>query len=448
MSSPSTQPKATIGYIITVGFAIFATYFGAGNLIFPPTLGLSAGTLWLFALLGFAITDVGLGVLGIVATTNVGGGVDDVARPVAKWFSVVLGSLICLFIGPLFAVPRVAATTYEMSVQPYAEFIPIWALSFVFFAITMALTIKQLAVVDIIGKILTPVLLIMLAVIFIGAIFNPIGTPVVTGAEHQFAKGFLEGYQTMDGIGSLVMAGIFVYDVRARGFKSRKQQLSVILPACIVSGICLTLIYGGLTYIGATASGLPEFQGLDRVPLLIGTVFAILGTPGKVALSIAVAAACLTTSIGLTSMVANFFARITHDKLKYSTNVVIICIVSFLMSLGGVEAIIALAVNCLLLIYPVVMVLIFLAVFDRFVPYKWTYRGAIIGALAVSILDVWGSYSEPVKGLVNMVPLDTIGFGWIIPAIIGGIIGAVVQMALKAPNPEKPYRPEFDADDV
>ncbi len=94
MSSPSTQPKATIGYIITVGFAIFATYFGAGNLIFPPTLGLTAGTLWIFALIGFAITDVGLGVLGIIATTNVGGGVDDVARPVAKWFSIVLGSLI------------------------------------------------------------------------------------------------------------------------------------------------------------------------------------------------------------------------------------------------------------------------------------------------------------------------------------------------------------------
>ncbi|MFR9293057.1 MAG: branched-chain amino acid transport system II carrier protein, partial [Peptococcus niger] len=414
MSSPSTQPKATLGYIITVGFAIFATYFGAGNLIFPPTLGLTAGTLWIFALIGFAVTDVGLGVLGIIATTNVGGGVDDVARPVAKWFSVVLGSLICLFIGPLFCVPRVAATTYEMGVQPYAEFIPIWALSFVFFAVTLALTIKQLAVVDIIGKILTPILLIMLAIIFIGAIVHPIGAPVVTGAEHQFSRGFMEGYQTMDGIGSLVMAGIFVFDVRARGFKSRKQQLSVIIPACLVSGICLTLIYGGLTYIGATASGLSEFQGLDRVPLLIGTVFAILGTPGKIALSVAVAAACLTTSIGLTSMVANFFARVTNDKLKYSTNVIIICLVSFFMSLGGVEHIIMLAVNCLLLIYPVVMVLIFMAVFDRFIPYKWAYRGAIIGALAVSILDVWGSYNEGVKGLVNTVPLDTIGFGWII----------------------------------
>lgn len=448
MSSPSTQPKATIGYIITVGFAIFATYFGAGNLIFPPTLGLSAGTLWIFALIGFAVTDVGLGVLGIIATTNVGGGVDDVARPVAKWFSVVLGSLICLFIGPLFCVPRVAATTYEMGVQPYAEFIPIWALSFVFFAVTLALTIKQLAVVDIIGKILTPILLIMLAIIFIGAIVHPIGAPVVTGAEHQFSRGFMEGYQTMDGIGSLVMAGIFVFDVRARGFKSRKQQLSVIVPACLVSGVCLTLIYGGLTYIGATASGLSEFQGLDRVPLLIGTVFAILGTPGKIALSVAVAAACLTTSIGLTSMVANFFARVTNDKLKYSTNVIIICLVSFFMSLGGVEHIIMLAVNCLLLIYPVVMVLIFMAVFDRFIPYKWAYRGAIVGALAVSILDVWGSYNEGVKGLVNTVPLDTIGFGWIVPAIIGGIIGTVVQMALKAPNPEKPVRPEFDADDI
>lgn len=147
-------------------------------------------------------------------------------------------------------------------------------------------------------------------------------------------------------------------------------------------------------------------------------------------------------------MVANFFARVTNDKLKYSTNVIIICLVSFFMSLGGVEHIIMLAVNCLLLIYPVVMVLIFMAVFDRFIPYKWAYRGAIIGALAVSILDVWGSYNEGVKGLVNTVPLDTIGFGWIIPAIIGGIIGTVVQMALKAPNPEKPVRPEFDADDI
>lgn len=440
----STKPKASFGYILTVGFSIFAVYFGAGNLIFPPSLGLNAGILWLAALVGFALADVGFGVFGIIATVTAGGGVDDMGRPIGKWFSIILGSLICLFIGPLFAVPRVAATTYEVSVLPYTDAIPAWAFSLLFFAITFVLTVKQLKVVDIIGKILTPILIIMLAFIIIGAIVNPIGTPVDTGATYQFSHGFLEGYQTMDAIGSLVMAGIFVFDVQAKGFRTKKEQLSVIIPAGIVSAICLTVIYGGLTYVGATASGLPEFQGLDRVPLLVGSVSAILGTPGMTALAIAVAAACLTTSIGLTSMVGNFFDRITNSKLPYKVNVIIICVVSFAMSILGVEAIVALAVNCLLLIYPVVIVLILMNIFDKWIPLKWAYRGAIFMALATSVLDVAGNYMPALKEIVLLLPFAEQSFAWIVPSILGGIVGAIVQKALGAPNPERPVRPGFD----
>lgn len=441
----SSQPKkATMGYIVTVGFAIFATYFGAGNLIFPPSLGLSAGVLWIAALLGFVLADVGFGVFGIIATVTAGGGVDDMGRPIAKWFSVLIGSLICLFIGPLFAVPRTAATTFEVSILPHTSAIPAWAFSLIFFAVTLALTIKQLKVVDIIGKILTPVLIVMLAIIIVGAIVNPIGTPVDTGATHQFSHGFIEGYQTMDAIGSVVMAGIFVFDVKAKGFTTKKEQLSVIIPAGIVSAICLTLIYGGLTYVGACASDLPEFQGMERVPLLVGTVEALLGRTGILALGVAVAAACLTTSIGLTSMVGNFFARITNDKLPYQINVVVICIVSFAMSILGVEAIVALAVNCLLLIYPVVMVLIVMNIFDKWIPLKWAYRGAILLTFLTSVADVAGNYIPALKSMVLVLPFAEQSFGWLLPCVIGAVAGAIIQKAVGAPNPERPYRPGFD----
>lgn len=441
----SSQPKkAPIGYIITVGFAIFATYFGAGNLIFPPTLGIAAGVKWIAVLLGFVVADAGLAVLGIIATTTAGGGVDDMARPIAKWFAVLLGSLICLFIGPLFAVPRVSATTYEIAIQPNIGSIPMWAFSFVFFAITLALTIKQLKVVDIIGKILTPVLIVMLAIIIIGAVAHPVGAPIDTGATGQFGHGFLEGYQTMDAIGSLVMAGIFVFDVRERGYQSKRDQLAVIVPAGVVAFICMAVVYGGLTYVGATVSGLEGFQGLERTQLLVKSVYAILGSTGTIALGIAVAAACLTTSIGLCSMVANFFARVSNGRLNYKINVIIICIVSWLMSLNGVEKIIMLAVNCLLIIYPVVIALIVLNICDRFIPYKWAYRGAILGAFLWSVLDVAKTYDKGLEPIALMMPLDSAGFGWIIPAVVLGIIAALIQMAIKAPNPTIPHRPDFD----
>lgn len=441
----SSQPKkATMGYILTIGFAIFATYFGAGNLIFPPTLGIAAGAKWLAVLLGFVVADAGLAILGIVATTTAGGGVEDMAHPIAKWFAVVLGSLICLFIGPLFAVPRVSATTYEIAIQPNMPSIPMWAFSLLFFAITLALTVKQLKVVDIIGKVLTPVLIIMLAVIIIGAVAHPLGAPVDTNATGQFGHGFLEGYQTMDAIGSLVMAGIFVFDIRERGFRSKKEQLSVILPAGVVAFICMAVVYGGLTYVGATASGLKDYQGLERTALLVKSVHAVLGSTGTVALGIAVAAACLTTSIGLTSMVANFFARVTADRMNYKTNVIIICVVSWLMSLNGVEKIIMLAVNCLILIYPVVIVLIVMNIFDRYIPYKWAYRGAVLGAFLWSIIDVLKGYVPSVEPIALMMPLDADGFGWIIPAVVLAVVAVLIQIGTHTPNPQRPVRPDFD----
>lgn len=436
--------KPSMKYIITVGFAIFATYFGAGNLIFPPSLGLSSGTLWIAALLGFVLADVGFGVFGIIATVEAGGGVDDMARPIGNWFAVLIGSIICLFIGPLFAVPRVAATTFEVAILPNTTAISPWVFSLIFFAVTFALTVKQLKVVDIIGNILTPVLILMLAIIIIGAIVHPIGTPVDTGAQHQFTTGFKEGYQTMDAIGSVVMAGIFVYDVKARGFITKKQQLSVIIPAGIVSAICLTVIYGGLTYVGASASGVAAFKDLTRVPLLVGTVHAILGSWGTLALGVAVAAACLTTSIGLCSMVANFFTRITHDKLSYKLNISIICVVSFFMSLVGVDGIVNLAVNCLLLIYPVVIVLILMNMFDKFIPHKWAYRGAILMAFLVAAMDVAGAYTHMFDAIRTSMPFANQGFGWIVPSIVGAVVGAIIQMICRIPNPEKPHRPDFE----
>jgi len=421
--------------IITCGFALFAIFFGAGNLIFPPYLGILSGDRWFESMIGFLLADPVLPILGVIVTMQLGGRADDLGKRVSPKFAKIIGTVAILTIGPFFAVPRTGATTHEIFVQPlFGANAPILITSVVFFAITLWVAIKPNSVIDYIGNILTPVLLVILTVIVTKSIINPPDPMAITSTTGLFTNGFKEGYQTMDALGAALMAGIVSTDLIRRGYSDEKTKMKASIGVGLVAFVLLALVYGGLTYAGATVGG-HYAADIPRTDLLIGMTTLLLGDIGKTALGVAVALACLTTSIGLISTCGNYFETISNGKLKYKTVVTIATLVSFSISLLGVESLITIAVPVLTAIYPVIIVLIIMSIFDAKIKYNWTYTGAVIGAFAVSLIEGLGLFGkmaniavlESLSGLIQVLPLADLGFAWVIPSIVGSVIFMLIS---------------------
>ncbi|MDY5435276.1 branched-chain amino acid transport system II carrier protein [Peptostreptococcus porci] len=424
--------------VIICGFALFAIFFGAGNLIFPPYLGIVAGDRWYVAMFAFLLSDPVLPILGVIVTAKLGGRADDLGKRVSPKFSKFIGTIAILTIGPFFAVPRTGATTHEIFVAPLFPSVPNWVTCIIFFAITLYITLNPGKVIDVIGKYLTPALIVILTLIVIIAIVNPPDAKVTTEATGLFTRGFSEGYQTMDALGSPLMAGIVITDLIRRGYTDKEVQFKASVQIGIVSFILLALVYGGLTYAGATVGG--HFNAdSERTAILIGMVELMLGNVGKVIMGVAVALACLTTSSGLSSTCGNYFETISNGKLKYK-NIVYVCVaIALALSLIGVSGLIAIAVPILSAIYPVYIVLIIMSIFDEKIKYNWTYTGAVIGAFAVALVESinlasvmrGGTLLQSAADSLRALPLGQFGFEWLLPAVVCSVVLTLISMVGK-----------------
>lgn len=416
--------------ILISGLALFAIFFGAGNLIFPPYLGVITGDGWLATMVGFLLADPVIPILTVIVTAAAGGRAVDIGKRVGDKFAKILTLLAIICIGPAFAIPRTAATTYEVGFQSFFPNLPIWVVTIVFFAITFALSFKESNVVNIIGKYITPALLVFLFIVIIKAIISPIGKPVDVPVEGgYFVKGFYEGYQTLDAFASPLFTGIVVADLMRKGYgkQSPKDRLSFIISVGIVASIFLSLVYGGLTYLGASGSSL--FTADDsRVEILVSLVYMTLGNFGKFALSVCVTLACLTTAIGLTSSAGNFIEELTHGKVKYIYTVIVVTIISFLLSSLGVDAIINLAVPVLTIGYPIIIALVFYMIFDRKVPYNMAYILMVIGVTIVAVIETFGEQLGlgALVEIIKSLPLAQFGFTWFIPSLVCFVIGWIL----------------------
>ena len=420
--------------IIICGFALFAIFFGAGNLIFPPYLGVISGNNWGIANIAFLLSDPLLPILGVIVTALLGGQATDLGKRVSKHFSIIIGAISIILIGPLFAVPRTGATTHEIFVQSFVPSAPQWITSLIFFGLTLYIAIHSHTVIDAIGKYLTPILLVILLLVFIAAVVQPNAGFQTTTSAGLFSQSFKEGYQTMDALGAALMAGVVISDLTRRGYTEKKEQHQMMFGVGIVSFILLALVYSSLTYAGATISTVYD-STIQRPALLIGLIEQLLGSFGKVAMGIAVSFACLTTSVGLITTCGHYFSTLTNGKLEYKKIVVVSVVISFLLSLLGVDALLQLAVPVLSAIYPMVIALIFLSIFDRYIVYNWTYTGAVVGAFFIGGIQAihlfsqmqGGNFLSELAAWTNTLPLNQFGFEWLVPAIIGSVVFTVIS---------------------
>ncbi len=420
--------------IIICGFALFAIFFGAGNLIFPPYLGVISGNNWGIANIAFLLSDPLLPILGVIVTALLGGQATDLGKRVSEHFSIIIGAISIILIGPLFAVPRTGATTHEIFVQSFVPTAPQWITSLVFFGLTLYIAIQSHTVIDAIGKYLTPILLFILLLVFIAAVVQPNAGFQTTTSAGLFSQSFKEGYQTMDALGAALMAGVVISDLTRRGYTEKKEQHQMMFGVGIVSFILLALVYSSLTYAGATVSTVYD-STVQRPALLIGLIEKLLGSFGKVAMGIAVSFACLTTSVGLITTCGHYFSTLTNGKLEYKKIVIVSVVLSFLLSLLGVDALLQLAVPVLSAIYPMVIALIFLSIFDRYIVYNWTYTGAVVGAFFIGGIQALhlfsqmqgGNFLAELAAWTNTLPLHQFGFEWLVPAIIGSVVFTVIS---------------------
>ena len=427
--------------VLILGFALFAMFFGAGNLIFPPSLGIDMGKDWLVAGIGFLLTGVGLPLLGVLAFTKIGR-LEDFSVKISSRFNTLYCTALVFVIGPLFAIPRTGSTTFEMGVLPSFPNVNPLVLSIItstaFFGITLILVIKESKITDIIGKFLTPVILIILAAIAFLGVTGNIGTPVDKNITGVFAKGFVSGYQTMDALASVIFGVVIVKGLEGKGIVEEKEQRYFLSGSALIAAIGLGLIYFSLMYLGARVSGVGTFSTTSAALYLAEIT---LGSAGKIAFGICVATACLTTSVGLVAIASDWFARFT--PISYKMWSVIICVFSGVMAIGGVDFIIKLSIPVLCILYPVTIILILLNVFG--VKHVLVYRTATYTTLVVIILEEVFSkilHVTPVTNFLAKIPMAESGFVWVVPCLAGmavAFVAAPIRKAakLKAKQAEK-----------
>ena len=394
-------------------------------MIFPPYLGLQSGAQWLLGFSGYYIADIGLALLGMFALIRVRGH-EPVMAPLGTKLSILLMSAIVLCLGPFIAIPRTAATTYELSIIPLFESFNAPLFYVLFFALILVLCLNQSAVVDIVGKILTPVLFVGLLVLIILGIVNPLGpTDTAPVVDSVFATGIQAGYQTMDALATTIFGAMILNSVASKGHTEQKAQFKVAVGASVVAGIGLLIVYCGLTYLGTTVSTIYD-TSLDRTQLLIHLIQDLMpGNSGVIFFAIVVCMACMTTAIALTSSAASYFSTVTHGKLNYKALVVFVCCFSAAISCVGTETIIALASPVLSIVYPPVLTLLVMSFFSHKVS-LWSVRLATLVATVCGVCEVLISFGLMGNFLVAL-PLGGLGFGWLIPTIIAAIIGNFIK---------------------
>ena len=421
--------------ILSIGLMVFSIFFGAGNLIFPPALGQAAGTNLLPGILGFLLTGVGLPMLGIVAIALRGGKYTEfIETHVHPRFALLLLSVLYLTIGPLFAIPRTGAVSFEIGIRPFLGYDDVamgqFGYTAVFFLLTYFLALNPSKIVARVGKILTPLLLLFLAVLFIRSFWSPMGTIMAPEGIYRtapFLQGFQDGDLTMDLLASLAVGAIVVNAVRMAGVEDNRAIGRICIFAGLISVTLMSCVYLSLGYLGATSASVLGLSANGGV-ILSSAAGIFFGPMGNALLALIIAFACLTTSCGMASACAWYFNEASGRRVSYQRVLLLSTLFSFAASNLGLTELIRISVPFLVAMYPVVIVLVVLSLFDvQLGGHRSIYRWSIAFTLAFSVFDglnAAGIHPAFMNDLFSRyLPLYASNLGWTAPALAGAVLG-------------------------
>lgn len=420
------QKKIKFSDVLFIGLAFFATYFGAGNLIFPPMLGLQSGSSWGSGMLGMLISGVGLPILALLVLGK-SGSVQAISDHVGKkFYNIFIGAIMILCC--CVSIPRTAAVGIEMGLQGVWEGAPYLVSVIIYFVLAYLFAKDRGSALDKVGKILTPVMTIILFILVVKGAIDPIGTPSEPTFDNAFLSSFLGGYSTGDVLVSFLMAAVFFSTVRSHGYDG-KQLKKVNALAGLVAAICLIVIYGGLLYMGACVSDKYTADSISNADLLLAIIRSSGGQIAIYGLCLSVVLACLTTAIGQITAVADFFEEVSGGKLPYKILVIVVPIITTLVASFGLDTIVSLTSPWFSFTYPIALVLMLLGLFSKWISNDGCYKGAVYVTIVYAVLDLpaeYGAHIGFLDSILNCIPLYNIGLGWIIPAVVGFIVGMLV----------------------
>ncbi|MBU7594523.1 branched-chain amino acid transport system II carrier protein [Metabacillus halosaccharovorans] len=429
--------------LIFISFMLFSMFFGAGNLIFPAFLGSSAGEdVWL-SLAGFITTAVGLPILGVLAVAKAGS-FHTLANRVHPIFAFLFPLLIYVSIGPGLAIPRAGSIAYEMGMKPFLpetlmnQPVMLAMYTVTFFAVTLWLSLQPSKLVDRFGKLLTPILLIMISLIFVKSLITPMGEfTVATGAyqDNSFFQGFMDGYLTMDALAALVFGIVVANTIRSKGVQDTKLVSKYMGFAGLGAGILLASIYTILGFLGASSASLGEAEnGAGVLTIVMNELF---GGIGIILLGLLFTLACLCVCIGLIISCSQYFSTL-FPKLSYKKWAVILAVLSLLVANLGLNQILSISVPILGAIYPIAVVLILLGLVGNRVSHS-VYLVATIFTAVFSVIETINTtfLNGMLDDVLGVIPLYEQGVGWILPALVGVIVGFFMRKIYSQPDFEE-----------
>ncbi|WP_173918480.1 branched-chain amino acid transport system II carrier protein [Halobacillus sp. Marseille-Q1614] len=431
---------------VFIGFMLFALFFGAGNLIYPVTLGMEAGTLYWPAIIGFVLTGVGLPIVTVAAISLVKNGAIELAGRVHPMFAVIFTSIIYLAIGPFFGIPRAANVGFEMGVAPWIGGINglgLLVFTVIFFVLVFITSLNPSKLVDTVGQYLTPALFLAIISLVVGSFFllnGEVQPPVEKYSAQPFSAGFIEGYLTMDAIAALAFGIIVITALKERGVTDPKEITYRSLQAGFVTALGLASVYICIGWIGAKMASEGTYESGSAV--LSAAASLMYGNVGTLLIGVIVLLACFTTCVGLTVACGQFFSK-RFPQLSYKAVITLITIVSFAVSNLGLNEIIAYSVPVLVFLYPITIVLVILTFIGKLFNHSpYVYRGAVLLTAVVSLYDglvefgLTMSFAEP---LIMSLPFSDFSLSWIVPALIGGLAGWGISY-FKAPRTSERYQ--------
>jgi len=415
--------------IIVAAFALFSLFFGAGNLILPPQLGFKAGDAWWLIILGFCISAVLIPILGILAHAKLQGSMYDFAKKVSPTFSLIY-CYIVYAISISLPSPRTASVTHEMGIAPLFNSSSLLT-SIIYFVLVFLCVINRSKILDIIGKLLTPAIILILITVIGTALFNFDFTFGENVFPSPFTSGILEGYQTFDAIGAVVVGGVIIISINLKYTQANYDaKKALIAKAGWLAGLGLFLIYGGLIITGALMHN--EFDAtISRTALLSGISLKTLGSTANFFLSILVSLACFTTAVGIIAGTADFIkGRFNNSQTAYTITALIGSLFGVLMGQLDVHSIIVVAIPALMFIYPITIVLILLNVLPEKYATPTIFRVVIATTILFSIPDFLKSISFFAfkEDMLSWIPLSEYQMGWVLPALLAFVVVNIASL--------------------
>ncbi len=425
-----------VSVLIVISGAMFSSHFGVGDLIFPPILGRDAGTSWFIAAIGYMIIN-SVGVwLAYLACAHQNQSLTGIAtKLLGKYFGKIY-TAIPILITVFFILPRISSATHEMAVLPLLSGVPLWITLAVFFLLSFYIASTRATVIDKIGKVLAPVLIIFVLILAFRGITSPLSVPQSPGTPTALKDGMLNAYNTMNAIAALLFGGWLLHELKIRNIETREDKDKNLNAIGISTAILLGITSTVLVYLGASSGA--SFPDASIGVLSTNIASGLLGQIGLFSFAVILTLSCLTTSAAIISMAGDMFSEMTNGKLNYRVIVIIATVIGFALGLVGLSRIVKYTVPWLVLLYPSIIVIILSSLYYNFDKIKRAVTVGVVVAIFFGLGDMlsfYGLTSNFITTFTSSLPLGSQGLGWFLPTLVVMIVvQVVIQLSAKKEN--------------